>query len=239
MSQSDIIRKADRFGRAAIRERLISPQMVQKMKAVRHPSSYGIVNIFEVQSSASGWGIYTCYEQKLVAANWGSTDGSDKLADKNSDEIEVMNLDENDPVSAYYWPALCKFDRLLAWQMKDDAETDRWVGIPIGPPVRLVKACENAPHTIVGSDTGTITCNVLLNDYDEAEAGELGHNIEVKGRAAPGSIGIYWDETVPLITGSQTKGIGTWLRASCIHGHWYFEDTFIRACIGDGVVCLE
>ena len=58
MSQSDIIRKADRFGRAAIRERLLSPQMVQKTTAVRYP--YGS-RIAYCKTDAGAGSTIVCY----------------------------------------------------------------------------------------------------------------------------------------------------------------------------------
>jgi hypothetical protein len=226
MLQTDINSRVNRFSLAARTERLLPPQIVQPNKAVRHP----IFKIFEVQSSATGQGVYNCYEQKIVSSNWDNATGSDKFADKSTTEIQVLNLNENDPVAAAnYWPALAKYDRIKAQQIHDDRRLLRWAGIPIAPPNRLVKATENAPHTLIGGSGNTVTCNLLLNNGSEASSGELGYNIEVNGRSSPNNV--FWDDAVPIIIS------GVWYHAYCKHGAWYFTDTFMLSCVGDNVIC--
>ena len=128
--------------------------------------------IFEVQSAATGDGIYTCYEQTLDSTKWADEAGDDKFDDKDSVEIDVFNLLENDCVAAYA-PALCLYDRLQARQWMDDEGNKRLVGIPIAPSVRRARTTEAAPAAT------NLTCNIILNNDVEAGVGELGYNIEV------------------------------------------------------------
>jgi len=228
MLQSDIIRRANRFGRAAVRERLLSPQMVQKTKAVRFPHG---MKIFEVQDKATGRGIYKCYEQKLVAANWDDATGANKLADKDTVEVEVLNLNETDPVGADYYEALALYDRMMAWRYNDDQHKLRWVGIPVGPVLRLVRIAETSfPHTQIGGAGNTLTCNLLLNNGMEAQEGppeELGYHIEVMGRASPQNIAIYWDDEIqPILVGGYDYHF-----VFSRNGHWYFNEVFKLACV--------
>ena len=107
MSQSDIIRKADRFGRAAIRERLRSPQMVQKMKAVRYPSftrTYS-VKIQEDGVPSNATGPFTC---KLL----------DQDGNETGDTIDVYprtHLGSND-FDGDVWPDLAAGDGLAVYK---------------------------------------------------------------------------------------------------------------------------
>jgi len=276
MLRSDIIRKVVRSDQAAIREKLQSPQMVQKTKAVRFPTS-NIPKIFEVQSSALGQAVYTCYEYKVDATNWDATDGSDKFAASSSfDEwnseteyevgnyvwngnattrkvyksiaantnkeppnaiywlevsVEILNLDENDPYTAAgYIPALCLYDRILAWLIVDDGGNNRWVGIPIAPPLRIVKARIIPSTEIIGSVAGRVTCDAWLRGAAAVD-GELGYGMKIYGRAVPGVI--TWDDAVPIL---QVDGF---YLVSCEQGHWYFNDHFMPSCINDANVgCL-
>ena len=127
--------------------------------------------IFEVQSSTTGDGIYTCYEQTLDSTEWADENGDDKFDDKDSVEVDVFNLLENDCV-ADYTPALCLYDRLQARQWMDDEGNKRWVGIPIAPSVRRARTTEAAPAAT------NLTCNIILNNDAEAASG-LGYNVEV------------------------------------------------------------
>lgn len=224
MSQTDIIRKVDRFSRIAQAERLFSPQIIQKTKAVRHPGGRRI--IFEVQDKATGDGIYKCYEQKLVGDNWDNITGADKFANKNTVFIEVLNLQENNPVSDYT-PALFKYDKIEAWQIKDDKGEFRWIGNPITPPLRFVIAKEDGPNLSIYDNS--ITCNAWLNTEAEAVEGELGFGIEVWGRDSPP--GTFWSNAVPRIINGNAYFV------FCKQGTWYFAEMMMKSCVGDLVVC--
>lgn len=80
---SDIMKKTHRVDQAARLERLQSPQMIQKTKAIRFPLTFDI-KIFKVKSEATGDGIYICCEQKLLSAEWADTSGDDKFGDSFS-----------------------------------------------------------------------------------------------------------------------------------------------------------
>lgn len=126
---SDVIKKITRTDQAARLERQESPQMIQKTKAVRFPSTIAI-RIFEVQSEATGDGLYTCREEKLLSAEWADEAGDDKFAEKSTDEYTVLNLLEADPESEYV-AHLTAGDLIKVWQMEDDGGTQRWVGTPL------------------------------------------------------------------------------------------------------------
>lgn len=86
--------------------------------------------LFEVQSEATGDGVYNCYQQTLDATEWADTAGDDKFDDLNSTSIAVLNLLENNPASLYE-NGLTTGDRIAAWQFTDDENNVRWVGVPI------------------------------------------------------------------------------------------------------------
>ncbi len=96
------------------------------------PASAGAISIklFEVQSAATGDGVYNCYEQTLDATEWDDTAGDNKLDDKNTDSVEVFNLAEFDP-EATYVAHLAANDLIVAWQKVDDEGTARWIGLPL------------------------------------------------------------------------------------------------------------
>ena len=102
------------------------------------------MKIFEVQSAATGDGVYNCYEQILDGSDWVSTTTVDKVGDKDAVSVEVMNAMENYTiVSPTYGDALMANDRLLTWESTDDAGTKRKIGVPIVPmTVRLAYAQE-------------------------------------------------------------------------------------------------
>ena len=171
--------------------------------------------IFEVQSAATGDGVYNCYEQRLDATEWADTAGDDKLDDKDAVSVEVLNLLENDPVSSYT-PALGKYDRIRAWLINDDEGNSRWAGVPLVSAVRWVKATENGPATAIASTT--ITCNLWLNNGAEATSGQLGYHIEVAAEDCEGSPD--WDEVVPTIKS------GNYYPAHNEQGTWAFAFAF-------------
>jgi len=127
------------------------------------------LKIFEVQSVATGDGLYNCYEQTLDNAEWDDETGNDKFDDKDAVNVVVLNLEENDPEPGYV-AQLVTGNRMKAFKWQDDAGTGRWVGIPIKrQEVRraFCKVAAGAGQTIVCyldvNTTGTeitVTCNV-------------------------------------------------------------------------------
>ncbi len=101
-------------------------------RSTRRPPSAGTVSIklFEVQSAATGDGVYTCYEQTLDATEWDDTAGDSKVDDKDAVEVEVLNLAEFDP-EATYVAHLAANDLIVAWQKVDDESVSRWIGLPL------------------------------------------------------------------------------------------------------------
>lgn len=169
--------------------------------------------IFEVQSAAAGDGVYNCYEQKLLDAEWDDTEGTSKFDNKDAEpvEVEVFNLLENDPV-ADYAPALALYDRIQAWQVIDDEDNKRWVGIPLVEIPRLAITAEHAP------EADNLKCNLVLNNGVEAAEGELGFEIDVYGTISGGGSLAF---TVP------TMAIEDPVFIENIQGKWWFPDPFI------------
>lgn len=140
----------------------------------KNPDDGIIIRIFEVQSAATGDGLYTCYRQKLDATNWADEGGLDKLLnyEDTPTEVTILNLDENDPVEGTYTPALAKGDRIAAWRWPDDESNSRWVGIPLVPHPRRART------TAAAGAATTIVCNLIDNEGNEIAAG-LGSGITV------------------------------------------------------------
>jgi len=136
--------------------------------------------LFEVQSAGTGDGIYNCYEQNIDATEWADTAGDDKLDDKNSTSVEVLNLMETDP-DASYSCALAQGDRLRAWQQKDDEGNKRWIGIPL-----ITSGTRRARTTAAAGSGTTIVCNLIKNDGTEITSG-LGSGITVNCDICGGS----------------------------------------------------
>lgn len=135
------------------------------------------IKIFEVQSAATGDGIYNCYEQKLDATEWTGTGGNDKFinAEETPTEVEVFNLEESDVVTADpdYTPALALYDLIEAYQITDNEGNNRWVGKP------MVTTPRRARTTEAVSANPNINCNLILRNGVEAASDELGYNIEI------------------------------------------------------------
>jgi hypothetical protein len=89
----------------------------------------GAARIFEVQSEATGDGVYNCHEQTLDATEWDDTAGDSKVDDWDTTSVEVLNLAEFDP-EATYVAQLAAGDLLLAFRYWDDEANFRWVGVP-------------------------------------------------------------------------------------------------------------
>lgn len=108
---------------------------------LNNPNNLNIINnvsttgleskVFAVQhaATAGGDGLYDCYEQKFDKDDWRSTDGTAKVENLNTTEVEVLNLAEFDP-EAVYVAHLAANDLILAWKKKDDEKFNRWIGIP-------------------------------------------------------------------------------------------------------------
>ena len=119
----------------------------------RQPFVQNDIIVFEVQSAATGDGLYICYRQKLDATNWADEGGLDKFLDYDTTTIVVLNLLENNP-EATYVALLAANDRMACWQWLDDEGNLRWVGIPIeqnigGNRKAYCKADAGAATTIV------------------------------------------------------------------------------------------
>jgi len=126
----------------------------QRNKNLRHPfrrrniSGGGVcikIKIFEVQSEATGDGLYTCREEKLLSAKWANETGDDKFAEKNTDEYTVLNLMEHEPESEYV-PHLAAGDLIKAFQIRDDEGELQWVGEPlrVGDRTRIAYCKDDA-----------------------------------------------------------------------------------------------
>lgn len=89
-----------------------------------------VLKIFEVQNATVGAdGVYDCFEQVLLAAEWSDTAGDPKFDDKDDVVVEVLNLAEFDPEPTYVAHLLAGA-LISAWQMEDDEDNTRWVGVP-------------------------------------------------------------------------------------------------------------
>jgi len=172
----------------------------------------GKVSIFEVQSAAAGDGVYNCYQQKLLDAEWADTAGDDRFAEKDAEpeEVEVLNLLENH-VEGSYTRGLARYDRLQCWRWTDNEGTSRWVGVPLTPHCRRFKCTESA----TGNDH--ITCNAILNDGSEAGEGDILFGIEVYCEIHNDTA---LNEAVPRLVS------GKYLEAQHIRGKWICTTVF-------------
>ncbi len=175
------------------------------------------VQIFEVQSAATGDGVYNCYRQSLDADDWVDTTGANKFDDVtieiegevSSVIVEVLHLKEYYSANANHVPGLGKFDKIVAWQWVDDAGTLRWVGLSITGSLRSAVATESA------QGDNEIVCNLWLNDKSDAGVGELGYNITV-----------YAPTGIALNTHSPKILSGTYYAVYWEDGDWYFVTGF-------------
>jgi len=124
----------------------------------------GTMKIFEVQSAATGDGVYNCYEQTLNTDNWTDTSGKDKFTDTNSTEIKVLNMYESSVLSAYE-RSLAKYDLLAAWLM-----SDKYVGIPLGTYTRQARAINSPGVSYIEID--------LISRLGSQITSGLGHNLD-------------------------------------------------------------
>ncbi|KKN71365.1 hypothetical protein LCGC14_0420870, partial [marine sediment metagenome] len=131
------------------------------------------IRIFEVQSAATGDGLYNCYRQKLDATNWADEGGLDKFLDYDTTTIVVLNLLENNP-EATYVAQLAANDRMACWQWPDDEGNLRWVGIPIEQNMGSNR------KAYCKADAGAATTIVCYLDTD-ATGTEITVNCQISG----------------------------------------------------------
>ena len=132
-------------------------------------SQYAGTTIFVVYSTSTGDGVYVCYMQTLLDAEWDGTGGNAKFDDLDAVEVEVLNLSEAYPEGSYF-AALSAGDLLAAWQIRDDGGTYRWVGIPF--IMRPVNETFNVPRSAKLTAVGTITLSAKLLDSAGAVVGD-------------------------------------------------------------------
>ncbi len=164
--------------------------------------------IYRVQDTATGDGVYECFEQLVDSTDWLSTTNLiDKVVDKDSVTVEVWNAYENF-IYTPYAEALFANDLMVGWQVNDDEGNIRVVGIPAIPTiVRLAFVQENAPHEAL--------IEIKLADNTGTAAGAT---IEATCIIYGGS---FLDEAVPrLTTSSIVFVIQLW-------GLWYVLSPFI------------
>lgn len=169
------------------------------------------ISIFEVQSDDTGDGVYNCHRHIIDGSEWGDTDGDDRIIEKNTDDVMVLNLLEHH-VHATYVRQLAAGDRIAAWQSTDDDGDTRWVGIPIGPygggRIRRAKAQEDSP--------GDNKLSVKLCDQDGTEIGAaFDVTCEICGGAALNS-------AIPRIIAENDE----YLFVTNISGTWYCTTVF-------------
>jgi len=184
----------------------------------RQPVPAGIATkVFVVVSSATGNGVYVCYEQKLLSAEWEDTGGDPKFDDKEEEptEVEVLNLLEFNPVDTDYEPALAAGDLIQAWQFKDDEGTTRWISLPCVSDVRRAITTQAAP-----ADT-KITANLYDHAGVEITSG-MGSEITVHCNISGGG---NLDKAIPRLIDNQDIDVyceqGIW-RCTTLFQHWLF-----------------
>jgi hypothetical protein len=170
----------------------------------------GAASIYEVQSAATGDGVYNCYEQKVDGSDWDSTSEVDKLADKDAISVPVFNLLESYP-EATYANMLGLYDRLLGWESTDDEGAKRKVGLPVaGGFVRMART------TAAAGATQTITCNLI--GFNGAEIGSgLGSGITVNCKVCGGG---NLNSAIPRLADDD------YLFVANIRGEWWCTTIF-------------
>ncbi len=165
--------------------------------------------VFEVQSAATGDGVYNCREERLKNTEWTTTDGDSHLGEKNSTAVEVLNLLENH-CHATYAEMLIAGDKMSCWQWNDSKDVIRWVGVPMGVCgyVRLAGAQEDAQADALIS--------VKLMNQDGAE---VGNAFDVNCNIAQG--GAALNTAIPRIAEDDI------LTVTNIAGTWYCTTLFM------------
>ncbi len=172
------------------------------------------IRLFEVQANDTGDGIYDCHRHIIKNdssddTDWDATDGRDKIDEKDTDDVMVLNLLEHH-CHATYVRQLAAGDRIAAWQAADEAGTSRWIGIPIGPygggRIRRARAQEAAPAD------GNLS--VKLCDQDGTE---IGNAFDVKCEISGGAA---LNAAIPRIADDD------YLFVTNISGTWYCTTVF-------------
>lgn len=168
--------------------------------------------IFAVQNATAGAdGIYDCREQKLVDAEWNDVAGDPKFADKNTLDIEVLNLDEYNPPLTYV-AHLVAGDLIAAWKDKSSGTT-RWIGIPVGG----MRTCSVKIQVggVPSNAVGPFVCKLL-----DQTGLEVGAAIDVWPRTHLGTNDFDDDVWPILIAGDILPAYKNW------DGYWYFPFPF-------------
>ena len=164
------------------------------------------IRIFEVQSAATGDGVYNCYRQTLDATEWADTAGDDRFDDYDTTSVEVLNLLENN-CEAGFVAQLAANDRMACWQWMDDEGTVRWVGIPIERKGQVRRAwCKAAAPA-----SSIITCFL---DVDTT-----GTEIQVYCSIIGGG---HLDDAIPRLAD------GYYIFVTNIGGTWFCNTVFQR-----------
>lgn len=172
----------------------------------RTPTPFIAHKLFKVHSEATGDGVYNCYEQTLDATEWVDTSGTSKVDNKNTDEIEVLNLAEFDPEATYV--AHLKADDLIAaWQIVDDEHAPRWIGLPL----RQANA-DRPRRAYCKTDAGAGTTIVCYLDTD-ATGTEITVHCSIHN-------GANLNAALPRLED------GKWIMVTKIGTTWYCESPF-------------
>ena len=125
-----------------------------------------VFKIFEVaDSDPTGDGVYDCKEQEIDGSEWTGVGGADKLVERSSTQINVLNLLDAHVIAGAPADSLIAGDKLLSMKVTDDDGDSRWVGIPL-PVGGFVRRAQT--QAAAGAAT-TISCKLL--DQDGTETG--------------------------------------------------------------------
>ena len=169
------------------------------------------IKLFEVQSVATGDGVYNCYQQTLDATEWADVAGDDRLTDKDAVSVEVLNLLEHH-VHATYARALATGCRIAAWRITDDEGTSRYIGIPIGPYYEGRVVLAKTQEAASGAD---LNMSVKLCDQD---GNEIGSAFDVICKVTGGAT--HLNDVIPRFASGDpifvTNIAGTWYCAQIL-----------------------
>ena len=180
----------------------------------RPPSGSGTAaKIYEVQSVATGDGLYNCYLQNIDATDWTDTAGTTRFieAEESPEGVVILNLLEAQ-VHSTYQRGLARYDKIWGWSRLDDEGNAIVVGMPIVPHARLFKTTEAA------TANGQITCNAILSDGTEAaSADDILYEIELY---ADISHGTALNEAAPRLEDDE------YVLAQHIRGKWWMTTKY-------------
>lgn len=195
--------------RSNIPNTLIDSAGIQQRPNIRAGTSGTEHKIFEVQSVATGDGVYNCFEQKLASSLWDDVAGANRFSDINTVNVAVLNLHEANVIASYE-RALALYDTLDCWKWKDDTNTVRWVGTPLSNRVRLAR--------LDGSPGAGLTINCNLFDAENAEiTSGLGSGITVNFKISRGSA---MNAAFPRLVDNEDIFVEN------IHGKWWCTQTY-------------